>query len=313
MSKPLLKSVSLTFHSLFSLSPVGFAICSKKTKALYPFTPAVSSAGKALKNTKTKKYVKHVANEFCLYLCLGRSNGHSMLGRIVVHDRALVEAEVLPRYFNHASFASLRRQLNYFSFTRVGKGRQRGATYCNEGVIELDDILHLKRRPAGTTAFSADQHDVVTYPDEPSVNGQDTDEAVTQIDSQHLSSASTFDNLVVPFVHLSPTKKRKKEPLGLRHEAQKRRFFKQASVVSPMSSSPSSEDEQCPHQQIILDLTVPCTLRDDRFDAGWKTNRAVSCSADPMDALPRDEDILSGSQALLSFSHGASRLGFSHV
>jgi hypothetical protein len=72
--------------------------------------------------------------------------GQVALGRIVVHDRLNVEAEVLPRYFNHSSFASLRRQLNYFSFTRLGKGRQRGATYCNEAVIEIDDILRLKRR-----------------------------------------------------------------------------------------------------------------------------------------------------------------------
>jgi hypothetical protein len=134
-----------------------------------------------------------------------------------------------------------------------------------------------------------------------------------QVDSQHLSSASTFENSVVPFVNLPPTKKRKKEPLGLRDKAQKRRLFKQPSVVSPMSSSPSSEDEQCPRQQIILDLTVPCTLRDDCFDAGWKPYRARSCSANPMDALPRDEDILNGSQVLLSFSHGVSRLGFAHV
>lgn len=68
------------------------------------------------------------------------------VGRIVVHDRLKMEASILPRYFNHSSFASLRRQLNYFSFTRVGKGRQRGATYCNDGVVELDDILRLKRR-----------------------------------------------------------------------------------------------------------------------------------------------------------------------
>ena len=74
--------------------------------------------------------------------------GQVTLGRIVVHDRLKVEADVLPRYFNHSSFASLRRQLNYFSFTRLGKGRQRGATYCNEAVIEVDDILRLKRRSA---------------------------------------------------------------------------------------------------------------------------------------------------------------------
>jgi hypothetical protein len=245
-------------------------------------------------------------NSACTCVCLDHNNGQTMLGRIVVHDRARVEAEVLPRYFNHASFASLRRQLNYFSFTRVGKGRQRGATYCNEGVIEIDDILHLKRRPAGTTAISVDQQDIVTYSDEPIVNGQDSDEVVTQVDS---TSESTFENSVVPFVHRPSTKKRKREPLGLRHKAQRRRFFKQPSVVSPMSSSPSSEDEQCAHQQIILDLTVPCTLRDDHFEAGWEPYRTVSCSANPIDALPRDEDILSGSKALLSFSHGVSRLG----
>ena len=42
----------------------------------------------------------------------------------------------------------MRRQLNYFSFVRVGKGRQRESTYINEAVVELDDILQLKRRPA---------------------------------------------------------------------------------------------------------------------------------------------------------------------
>lgn len=72
-------------------------------------------------------------------------------GRIIVHDRAKVESEILPRYFNHASFASLRRQLNYFAFSRVGKGKQRGATYCNEQVVELFDILRLKRRVVGST------------------------------------------------------------------------------------------------------------------------------------------------------------------
>merc|ERR1740139_1753710 len=75
-------------------------------------------------------------------------------GRIVVHDRSRVESEILPRYFNHASFASLRRQLNYFCFSRIGKGKQRGATYCNQQVIELNDILRLKRRVTGSAAQS---------------------------------------------------------------------------------------------------------------------------------------------------------------
>lgn len=62
-----------------------------------------------------------------------------------------MESEILPRYFNHASFASLRRQLNYFAFSRVGKGKQKGATYCNEKVIDILDILRLKRRVVGST------------------------------------------------------------------------------------------------------------------------------------------------------------------
>jgi len=72
------------------------------------------------------------------------------LGRIVVHDRLEVESKVLPRYFNHSSFASLRRQLNYFSFVRIGKGRQLESTYLNESVADLNDILSLKRRSTGT-------------------------------------------------------------------------------------------------------------------------------------------------------------------
>lgn len=70
-------------------------------------------------------------------------------GKIVIHDRITVESDILPKYFNHASFASLRRQLNYFHFVRVGKGRQRGAVYENDAVFELEDILRLKRRAIG--------------------------------------------------------------------------------------------------------------------------------------------------------------------
>lgn len=80
-----------------------------------------------------------------------KKNGQFTPGQIVVHDRSRVESEILPRYFNHSSFASLRRQLNYFAFCRVGKGKQKGATYCNEKVINILDILRLKRRAVGST------------------------------------------------------------------------------------------------------------------------------------------------------------------
>ncbi len=73
------------------------------------------------------------------------TNSETICGRIVVHDRKQIEKEVLPRYFNHSSFASLRRQLNYFAFVRLGRGRQKGATYFNDNVMVLEDILRLKR------------------------------------------------------------------------------------------------------------------------------------------------------------------------
>jgi len=98
-------------------------------------------------------------NESVISFCPGSiKNGHVTLGRIVVHDRIKVENEILPRYFNHSSFASLRRQLNYFSFTRIGKGRQKGATYCNEGVVVIEDILRLRRRSTSVSSGSANDN-----------------------------------------------------------------------------------------------------------------------------------------------------------
>lgn len=37
---------------------------------------------------------------------------------------------------------------SYFNFVREGKGRQKGAAYLNEDVVDLQDILRLRRRPA---------------------------------------------------------------------------------------------------------------------------------------------------------------------
>lgn len=78
-------------------------------------------------------------------------------GKIVIHDRNLVQEEVLPIYFNHKSFASLRRQLSYFSFVRVGKSSNGKVTYANDSVFELSDILKLKRRSASSDKKAQDQ------------------------------------------------------------------------------------------------------------------------------------------------------------
>jgi hypothetical protein len=77
-------------------------------------------------------------------------DGTKLPGQVIIHDRNRVQSEVLPFYFNHASFASFRRNLSYFSFVRLGKGRHSGAvTYVNDAVFELTDILLLKRRAVG--------------------------------------------------------------------------------------------------------------------------------------------------------------------
>ena len=254
------------------------------------------------------------------YIATGRCNGQVVLGQMVVHDRARMEAEVLPRYFNHASFASLRRQLNYFCFTRVGKGRQRGATYCNEGVVELDDILNLKRRSSGGALSAASSS-------APMSNNTNEDQVTVSVESVS-SNEETLPkecktaaaNAVVPFVHLPPAKKRKMRtdhPLRKRSRAMKRES--PTAVISPLSSSPTtSEDEfAAPQKQIILDLTKPSSRMSTKTDfQDWKLNpstsafdtyQAVNCNE--ANASPaKDEDIMAGCVALLSFSNEAMRL-----
>lgn len=248
-----------------------------------------------------------------------------------MHDRARVQAEVLPRYFNHASFASLRRQLNYFAFTRVGKGRQKGATYCNEGVFELDDILTLKRRPAAATGDAPTNHAAdAVLPETPSTSNDGDTEDLAQEYAQHrpsaaASSKSVFANSVVAFVHLPPSKTHKREAesmslTGLLRSAKKRRGLRRASptLVSPLSSSPCSEDETgniaAGYQQIVLDLTVPPTLlsRDDHSEAEWKLSHGVPISrgsstqsmenVKSIRAPAEDEEVLSVCKTLLSLS-----------
>lgn len=140
-----------------------------------------------------------------------------MLGRIVVHDRIQVEAEVLPRYFNHSSFASLRRQLNYFSFVRLGKGRQRESTYVNADVVDLDDILSLKRRSAG---------------------GSDDKEAIERLKEELQSSFDAYQSKSKP---LRRSSKRKRSSKSLRQKKTTRLAHTSASLVQ---SQCVSEDEQ---------------------------------------------------------------------
>ena len=116
-----------------------------------------------------------------------RLPSETISGRIIVHDRHRLQSTVLPVYFNHASFASLRRQLSYFSFVRVGKSRQAGVTYTNDNVVELGDILKLKRRGVGQAGAAIKQQnrakkDPLCPPLPPPVTNQETQLAATSAD-----------------------------------------------------------------------------------------------------------------------------------
>jgi hypothetical protein len=174
-----------------------------------------------------------------------------VLGRIVVHDRVQVESNVLPRYFNHSSFASLRRQLNYFNFVRLGKGRQRESTYINENVIELDDILHLKRRPS-----TCNTQDVSTF-----LKPQVVATRLGQPPVLKLTSSSDSPHVIE------------------RHSKRRRQTIENKPItVSPRSTSPvehnfSAKAYEYANQDsfIILDLTKPEFKTDADVMAGCRS------------------------------------------
>lgn len=165
------------------------------------------------------------------------TEGKKTLGRLIVHDRLAVEANVLPKYFNHSSFASLRRQLNYFSFVRVGKGRQRESTYINEAVIELDDILALKRRPASAG---------------PASSGALVKEHL-EADGDSSPNRAYLDS-VVPVVHL----RRSPKPRPKRRRMSKGSpFSSKLPVDKNLISEDDNSSEESPGQYLALDLTKP--------------------------------------------------------
>lgn len=196
--------------------------------------------------------------------------GRVTLGKIVVHDRLRVESKVLPRYFNHSSFASLRRQLNYFCFTRVGKGRQRGATYCNEGVVVIDDILRLKRRSSVGGGSHPTVHNLI---------GELNRERSVSLSSV----SSTDDEDEVPSTH--PVKESR------------------PSIVSPRSS-PEQRNRAKVEPRIALDLTLPSTSS---IEQPKELYRFQSQYPRKLYRSNNDADVLAGCKALLSISKSSSR------
>jgi hypothetical protein len=185
------------------------------------------------------------------------------LGKIVVHDRIKVELDVLPKYFNHSSFASLRRQLNYFSFARQGKGRQKCATYSNDQVVEMEDILRLRRRPAPTATTGAPTTD--KQPSADSISDADGNGLLTRLSSSSSSSSSCVSKKRSRHHQesslLSPSTSNKKSRFALiTPPTAMSKAVISPNLVSPRSS-PSHSATTSPNDggnmRITLDLTAP--------------------------------------------------------
>lgn len=124
----------------------------------------------------------------------------------------------------------------------MGKGRQRGATYCNEGVIELDDILRLKRR--SSVGHGHSEHDAQPQELHAEVEGKRNP---TQSIAKDVTSKQRNNMIKRPRHTKQPT----------------------PTLVSPRMSpvhSTNSDDEP----RITLDLTVPTVQK--------KTSWNASCS-----------------------------------
>jgi HSF-type DNA-binding len=190
----------------------------------------------------------------------GRTSSPPVLGRIIVHDRVEVEGKVLPRYFNHSSFASLRRQLNYFSFIRLGKGRQRESTYINENVVELDDILHLKRRSASGQLV------------QPAPPKQELVSGISTVYDRDISHEKLENKAHIRTCSMDNSEASLEQP-------HKRRRHSAPTTVSPRSTSPvesysMSEEDESSH--VALDLTLPESQRDEDFMMGCKNLLCLS-------------------------------------
>ena len=129
-------------------------------------------------------------------LITGTGTRRTTPGKIVIHNRSLLQEEILPIYFNHKSFASLRRQLSYFSFIRCGKASEGKISYVNETVFELADILRLKRRSSSSSDKNASQEQQLQEkkPADPQLNTSSTQDKNHMLTSSANNVASAVNS-----------------------------------------------------------------------------------------------------------------------
>lgn len=122
--------------------------------------------------------------------------------------------------------------------------------YVNKEVMELDDILHLRRRPAGTAP--------------PTV------EEVLAVERKQISTNNTasFVDAIVPVIHLSMKVNRKARQSTKRHRMTKLPLSNHRSV-SPIENFISEDELSQDRQHVSLDLTASSQARpDDEMLAG---------------------------------------------
>jgi hypothetical protein len=219
------------------------------------------------------------------------------LGKVIVHDRVKVEKDVLPKYFNHSSFASLRRQLNYFKFVREGKGRQKGATYCNEEVIHLEDILRLRRRPISTG--STDEV-IISQP----VSDSSADENGSPADGNKRSAIASKKRSRQEKTAPNKSRKTMMTTTATTTLMEMATVLSSPKIVSPRST-PSASPATSPtsRTRITLDLTLPSVTS---AFAVARTSKVMEYTFSPdrtkYEESVNDEDVVDAAEILVSMS-----------
>jgi hypothetical protein len=122
----------------------------------------------------------------------------------------------------------------------------------NEGVIVLEDILHLKRRSAGSAAVNQEEF----------IQKAQVSSTVTQEDD-NVQQGGVYVDSVVPVVHLSATAR----PIDVKQRKKRRRHvtpeFDLPRSTSLVNNIISDEDSSESKQYIALDLTAPHSESDE--------------------------------------------------
>lgn len=221
-----------------------------------------------------------------------------------------MESEILPRYFNHSSFASLRRQLNYFSFSRIGKDSQQAATYLNQQVVDVHDILTLRRRSVGANVDNSSQRKKQVMDEQPralSTNRpvqipRKTEPSPSVAPSKNSKRISKgFINSTIPVIHIHRSKKPRIHPDGVESQTSH-----DVGSRPPMQNS-SNKDGTALEKSILHVLSSPLAsflLPGTVFHSVSNNSLVLPENKDSEFSMvqrqAKDADVLDGCQALLA-------------